>query len=108
METPTDFTGISWLRFLIAATTVIGLMGLLSWSLRAVANRGWIATVADKSRRLRLIETLSLDTRHRLVIIRCDEAEHLLLLGASQDTVVASDLPVPQISSSATTTPVDS
>lgn len=68
-------------------------MGLLAWSLKAIAARGWIAPSAGKARRLKIVESLLLDARHRLVIIKCDEAQHLLLLGASQDTVVSANLP---------------
>ncbi|MDD5586740.1 MAG: flagellar biosynthetic protein FliO [Alphaproteobacteria bacterium] len=93
MEPQTDLTGISWLRFLLAASTVIGLMGLLAWSLKAIAARGWITPPAGRTRRLKIIESLPLDARHRLVIIKCDEAQHLLLLGASHDTVVLTNLP---------------
>ncbi len=39
-------------------------------------------------RRLQLVESLNLDPRRRLVLVRCDEREHLLLLGAAGEQVV--------------------
>jgi flagellar protein FliO/FliZ len=46
-----------------------------------------------ENKRLEIVESLTIDVRRRLVIVRCDGNEHLLLLGATQDVVVAADLP---------------
>ena len=85
---------ISWLRVLFAFVFVFGLIGAMGWVLKHLSQRGFTllnrAPAAD--RRLQVIESLSLDARHRLVIVRCDAAEHLLLLGAESATVVAADL----------------
>jgi flagellar protein FliO/FliZ len=43
-----------------------------------------------KDARLRVIETVSLDMRHRVVIVRRDAREHVLVLGPSQIQVVES------------------
>lgn len=86
---------VSWLRFALAATTVIGLMGLLGWGLKYIAARGWIVARPSAKRRLKLIETLPLDARRRLVLVQCDDREHLLLLGMGQDVVVAKDVKAP-------------
>jgi flagellar protein FliO/FliZ len=40
-------------------------------------------------RRLRLSESLMIDPRRRLVIVRCDEREHLILCGPGGDVVVS-------------------
>lgn len=90
-----EMEGISWLRFALATTTVVGLLALLAWGLKYFALRGWIASTSHAARRLKLIETLPLDARRRLVIVRCDEVEHLLVLGPQQETIVASNLPSP-------------
>ena len=47
---------------------------------------------AVRGRRLAIVETLTLDARRRLVIVRRDDAEHLLLLGINQDIVVEANL----------------
>jgi flagellar protein FliO/FliZ len=44
-----------------------------------------------RGRRLAVVEVLALGPKHRLVLIRRDGAEHLLLLGAT-DTVVERDI----------------
>jgi flagellar protein FliO/FliZ len=38
--------------------------------------------------RLSVVETLYLDPKHRMVIVKCDEKEHLLMLGVNTDLVV--------------------
>ena len=87
-----DPESVSWLRFIIASMAVIGLMGLLAWGLRVVAARGWLVAGKSTGRRLKIVESLALDARRRLVIVRCDGAEHVLLLGLHQDCVVARDV----------------
>ncbi|MBC7768320.1 MAG: flagellar biosynthetic protein FliO [Phycisphaerales bacterium] len=44
---------------------------------------------ASAPRRLKLSESLMLDPRRRLVLVRCDGREHLILLGPSGDIVVS-------------------
>lgn len=39
-------------------------------------------------RRLAVVEALALDHRRRLVLVRCDHGEHLLLLGGERDIVL--------------------
>ncbi len=87
-----DNDGISWFRVLFAASTVLALLGLLAIALRAFAARGYVLPVKGRAQRLKIIESLSLDTRRRLVIIACDGDEHLLLLGLQNDTVVTQNL----------------
>ncbi len=83
--------GISWLRFLVASASVLALLGVLSLGLRWAAARGWGGVALAGLRRggrLSLIESLPLDGRRRLVLIRCDATESLLLLGAQTEHVV--------------------
>ena len=44
--------------------------------------------VGRTGRRLGIAEVLALDTRRRLVLVRCDGREVLLLTGGSQDAVL--------------------
>jgi flagellar protein FliO/FliZ len=76
---------------LLAVLALIGLAALAARKAGLVANGGVLA----RKRRLQLVETLALDARRRAAIIRCDGREHLVLLGAHSETVVAADLPAP-------------
>lgn len=88
METQTSFAGVSLLKFALACGVVAGLMAIMAWILRRFVARGWILPKSPNGRRrLHIVETLALDARRRIVIVKCDETETLLLLGA-QDLVI--------------------
>jgi flagellar protein FliO/FliZ len=90
---PAEPDGASLLRVLFAFAFVAGLLGLFGFGLRAVLARGIkLPGAPGRVRRMEIVETLTLDARRRLMIVRCDRAEHLLLLGAAEDVVVARDL----------------
>lgn len=86
MENP-DMDSVSWLRFAIASTTVLGLMALLAYALKYLATRG-ILHPRGIENRMALVSSLALDGRRRLVLTRCDDTEYLLLLGASGDLLL--------------------
>ncbi len=49
--------------------------------------------ISGKTRRLKLLEALPLDAKHRAVLLRCDGREHLMVLGDGRVTLVDRDLP---------------
>lgn len=80
------------LRAVAALILVLGLIGLGAWALRRL---GWgIKAAGPKTgeRRLAVREVLSLDARHRLVLVARDGREHLLLLGLDGNRIVESDI----------------
>lgn len=76
----------TYLRFALALLLVLGLIAIFAWALRRFGFGG--ALRADNRRRLQILETMPLGPRHRLVLIRRDQTEHLLLLGPQGDVVV--------------------
>ncbi len=80
------------LKFVGAFVFVISLMLLLSWFLRRIGLSG-PAMMPGTKRRLKIVEFMPLDHRRRLVLIRRDDREHLLVLGANGETVVESNIP---------------
>jgi|JI10StandDraft_1071094.scaffolds.fasta_scaffold135609_5 flagellar protein FliO/FliZ len=76
----------SYLRFALALLLVLGLIAILAWLLRRFGMGGALRTASQ--RRLQVVETTPLGPRHRLVLIRRDRVEHLLLLGPQGDVVV--------------------
>ncbi len=73
---------ISWIAAAGALAAVLGLI-LMAGKL---ARHAGLAPQAGK--RLRVEESVALDTRRRLVLVRCDEKSLLLLTGGAQDQVV--------------------
>jgi len=78
-------------RVVGALVLVLGLIGLAALIARR-AGLGGAALRGGKGRRLALVETLALDPKRRLALVRCDEREHLLLLGPNADAVVSRDM----------------
>lgn len=93
-----DAEPISWLRLLIAFGVVASLLAAMGFALKYLSLRGFsLGKLAQpaQQQRLQIISTLPLDMRHRLLIIRCDDQEHLLLLGQEKDIVIQTNLPRP-------------
>ena len=85
-----------YLRFVLALTFVIGLIALFA----ALARRaGWgFPTAAIKrsdGRRLKVVEVSPLDGRRRLILVRRDDTEHLLLVGPTSELVVETGIQAP-------------
>ena len=66
--------------------SVLGLILLLAWALRRFGAGG--LTRPGSKRRLHILETAVAGPRHRLVLVRRDQTEHLLLLGPTGDLVI--------------------
>ncbi|MGQ9365878.1 FliO/MopB family protein [Azospirillum sp. A39] len=77
----------TYFRFSLALVFVIALFVVLALVLRRLGYGGAMAT-PSRQRRLHVVEVLPLDTKRRLVLVRRDDAEHLLLLGSNGDLVV--------------------
>jgi flagellar protein FliO/FliZ len=74
--------------YVAALLLVIGLILALAWTARRLGFMGRLAATGGKRRRLAIVEVLPLDTKRRLVLLRRDGAEHLVLLGLSGDIVI--------------------
>src|SRR5262245_13541604 len=77
------------LRFLFAFIVVLGLIGLTAWLVRRF-GAGHLGTAATRGRqpRLAVIDAAQVDGRRRLILIRRDNVEHLLMIGGPTDVVI--------------------
>jgi flagellar protein FliO/FliZ len=82
-------------QFILALVIVLALIGLITLIAR---KAGFGPRMAPRSgrRRLALVEVMPLDPKRRLVLIRRDDTEHLLLLGASEDRVIETGIRAPE------------
>ncbi len=79
-------------RFFIAFLVVLALIGLTAWLVRRFgANRLGSAT-RGRQPRLAVIDAATIDGRRRLVLIRRDNVEHLLMIGGPTDVVVEPNI----------------
>ena len=83
-------------RFLIALVGVLALIGLLTWLARRFGLGGKLVPNKGRERRLSIVEVMALDSRRKLVLVRRDATEHLVLLGPGQDVVVESGIAAPE------------
>ena len=89
-----------YLRFIFALLFVLGLIGGLAFAIRRLGlfDR-FMGSPAGAGRRLRVLESLALDARRRLVLVQHDDAEHLILIGGGNDVLVESGAAVPRLKS---------
>lgn len=81
----------TYIRFALALVLVIGLIALIAWLLRRFGITGRLAPgsgVPTGRRRLSVVEACNVDGRRRLVLVRRDGVEHLVLLTANGSGVV--------------------
>jgi flagellar protein FliO/FliZ len=81
------------LRFLFAFIVVLGLIGLFAWLARRFGATNLGATAArGRQPRLAVIDAAAVDGRRRLLLIRRDNVEHLLMIGGPTDVVVETNI----------------
>ena len=81
------------LTFFFAFVAVLALIGLAAWLVRRFAsNRLGANTNRGRMPRLAVIDAAAVDGRRRLVLVRRDNIEHLLMIGGPTDIVVESNI----------------
>ncbi len=81
-----------WLTALFALGAVIVLILLVSWVLR-LFSAGPARVGRGRNRRLAVVDSLAVDPKRTLLIVRRDDVEHLILTGGPADVVVESGIP---------------
>ena len=81
-----------YLRFLLALIFVLGLIGALTLLARRFGFGGRMIVQAGKSQRLSVIEVRPLDSRNKLVLIKRDSTEHLILMGPTDNQVIETGI----------------
>ncbi|MGI9490823.1 MAG: flagellar biosynthetic protein FliO [Geminicoccaceae bacterium] len=82
-----EIVSSDYLRFVMALAVVLGLIAIFAW----LAKRfrfGSLSGIATGSGRLEIVESLAIDARQRLMIIRCGNHEHLLLIGSETGQLI--------------------
>lgn len=82
-----------YLRFILALIFVLALIGLLAVVARRLGvgfPAGAIKPAGD--RRIGVVEVSPLDSRRKLVLVRRDDVEHLLVLSPTEETVIERNI----------------
>ncbi|WP_246172092.1 FliO/MopB family protein [Nitrospirillum amazonense] len=74
---------------------VLGFILVAGWLVRRFGGGALSRLPGRTQRRLGVVEAVALDPRRRLVLIRRDGVEHLLLLGGTQDLHLEGPIPPP-------------
>lgn len=81
------------LRFFIAFLVVLALIGAAAYVVRRFGvDRLGVTTTRGRQPRLAVIDAATVDSRRRLVLIRRDNVEHLLMIGGPSDIVIEANI----------------
>ena len=78
------------------AAALAGVLALIALAAFAVRRLGLVPALSARgkgTRRLSVVESMALDARRTLMIIRRDDREHLVILGPSGETLIEGGLP---------------
>ena len=79
-------------RFFLAFLIVLGLIGVTAWLVRRFGGGRLSNTTRGRQPRLAVIDYASVDARRRLILVRRDNVEHLLMIGGPTDVVVEANI----------------
>jgi flagellar protein FliO/FliZ len=79
-------------KFFIAFAVVLALIGVTAWLVRRFGTSRLGGTARGRQPRLAVIDAASVDGRRRLVLIRRDNTEHLLMIGGPTDVVIEPNI----------------
>jgi flagellar protein FliO/FliZ len=81
------------IRFFLAFLIVLGLIGATAWAVRRFGS-GRLGGAGARGRqpRLAVIDHATVDARRRLILVRRDNIEHLIMIGGPTDVVVESTI----------------
>src|ERR1700688_2887595 len=88
------FYSVDPVRVLVAFVAIIALMAGFVYLLHWFRTRGLGSSGAGRGRqpRLAVIDAASVDGRRRLVLIRRDNVEHLIMIGGPSDVVIEPNI----------------
>jgi flagellar protein FliO/FliZ len=84
----------SYLRFIIVLVLVLGLILAFAWLMKRLGFGDAMRGPLGRRRRIGTVEAAAIDGRHRVVLVRRDDVEHLLLIGPNTSQVIERGIPV--------------
>jgi len=79
-------------NFIIAFIVVLVLIGAVTWAIKRFGAGRMEGGGRGRQPRLAVVDSASVDGRRKLVIVRRDNVEHLLMIGGPSDVVVESSI----------------
>lgn len=80
-------------KLVVAFAIVLALLGIVAWLFKRLGGSR-IGTTATRGRqpRLAVIDAAAVDSRRRLVLIRRDNVEHLVMIGGPTDVLIEQNI----------------
>jgi len=79
---------LDFARAIFGLAFTLGLIGVAAWAARRYAPQLMARLSAERGeKRMKVVETLMLDPARRLVLVRIDQEERLLLLGEGKELI---------------------
>ncbi len=87
-----------YFKFLLALVFVLCLIGLMAWGTRRFGILRGTVRARNGKRRVEIVEIAPIDSKRKLMLVRRDRTEHLILLGTTGDLVVETGIDAPPAS----------
>ena len=91
-----DLNITDYVKFVLAFVFVLALIAITTIIARRLGFGLPISSRFSAERRLGIAESLNVDGKRRLVLVRRDEVEHLILLGATSELVIENNITPPE------------
>jgi len=90
VEIDPSFLNLAW--YLAAGAGLLLFLVIALWIFRAFMTSGGALMLKGRNKRLRVVDQAPVDGRRRLVLIRRDEIEHLVMTGGPIDVVIETGI----------------
>lgn len=84
-------------RFVASLVFIVGLIGACAYGAKKLGLATGGLTATGNQKRLSIIEVKVVDAKHRLVLMRRDNKEHLVLLGGEQNLLIEAGIDAPEV-----------
>jgi flagellar protein FliO/FliZ len=82
----------AYFRFVAALLFVLGIIGVFALLARRFLPGARNINRRGSKRRLSVVEVVPVDTKRRLVLLKRDDTEHLVMIGPNGDTVIERNI----------------
>jgi len=98
VEIDKSFLDLAWYFAVGAGVLLFLLIGL--WLVRGFLAAGGVSFLKSRNRRLGVVDQAPVDGRRRLILVRRDGVEHLVMTGGPIDMVIETGIGAPEKSGS--------
>lgn len=74
---------VNIVQFILSFGFVLGLILIIAWGAKKTGLHKKLQPHGE-GERLAIIESLAIDAKHRLLLVKCDKHEYLLMVGGNQ------------------------